>query len=121
MQKLFASEAALRHYSELVDMLGASGVLQGDGTPMGGDLKASFRSTVVGTIYGGSSEIQREISSPSCDWVSPRAARPPDQGAQCPVKAGGRFSMKAWAPSRASALPKTALLSSVLAIPDSAP
>ena len=30
-QKLFASEAALRHYSELVDMLGASGVLQGDG------------------------------------------------------------------------------------------
>ena len=29
--------------------------------------------------------------------------------------------MKAWAPSRASALPKTARLSSVLAIPDSAP
>ena len=63
MQKLFASEAALRHYSELVDMLGASGVLQGDGAPMGGDLEAHFRSTVVGTIYGGSSEIQREIIS----------------------------------------------------------
>ena len=30
---------------------------------MGGDLEAHFRSTVVGTIYGGSSEIQREIIS----------------------------------------------------------
>lgn len=63
MQKLFASEASLRHYSELVDMLGASGVLQGEGAPMDGELEAHFRSTVVGTIYGGSSEIQREIIS----------------------------------------------------------
>ena len=63
MQKLFSSEAALRHYSSLVDMLGASGVLQGDAAPMDGELEAHFRSTVVGTIYGGSSEIQREIIS----------------------------------------------------------
>jgi alkylation response protein AidB-like acyl-CoA dehydrogenase len=63
MAKLFASEAAQRHYSELLDMLGSTGVLQPGATdaPLEGDLEAHFRSTVVGTIYGGASEIQREI------------------------------------------------------------
>jgi alkylation response protein AidB-like acyl-CoA dehydrogenase len=63
MVKLFASEAAQRHYSQLLDMLGSMGVLQPgvDGAPLEGDVEAHFRSTVVGTIYGGASEIQREI------------------------------------------------------------
>ena len=63
MAKLFSSEAELRHYGELVDMLGPAGVLQPgvDGAPLEGELEHHFRSTVVGTIYGGASEIQREI------------------------------------------------------------
>jgi hypothetical protein len=63
MAKLFNSEAAQRHYSELVDMLGSAGVLQpgAAGAPLQGDLEAHFRSTVVSTIYGGASEIQRDI------------------------------------------------------------
>jgi alkylation response protein AidB-like acyl-CoA dehydrogenase len=63
MAKLFASEAAQRHYGELLGMLGSKGVLQpgAEGAPLEGDLEAHFRSTVVGTIYGGASEIQRDI------------------------------------------------------------
>jgi hypothetical protein len=63
MGKLFNSEAAQRHYGELVDMLGSAGVLQpgAPGAPLEGDLEAHFRSTVVATIYGGASEIQRDI------------------------------------------------------------
>jgi len=63
MAKLFNSEAAQRHYGALVDMLGSAGVLQpgAAGAPLDGDLEAHFRSTVVATIYGGASEIQRDI------------------------------------------------------------
>jgi alkylation response protein AidB-like acyl-CoA dehydrogenase len=63
MTKLFASESAQRHYGEMVDMLGSEGVLQpgAAGAPLDGEIEAHFRSTVVGTIYGGASEIQREI------------------------------------------------------------
>ncbi len=63
MHKLFWSETDQRHYEELVAMLGPEGALQPDGTPapLEGELEASFRSAVVGTIYGGASEVQREI------------------------------------------------------------
>ena len=63
MAKLFNSEAGQRHYGELVDMLGSAGVLQpgAPGAPLEGDLEAHFRSMVVTTIYGGASEIQRDI------------------------------------------------------------
>ena len=63
MSKLYGSEAAQRHYGELLDMLGPEGILQpgAPGAPLEGDLEHHFRSTVVGTIYGGASEIQREI------------------------------------------------------------
>jgi hypothetical protein len=63
MAKLFFSEADQRHYSELVDMLGPAGVLQPGvaAAPLEGEIEHYFRSTVVGTIYGGASEIQREI------------------------------------------------------------
>ncbi len=63
MAKLFVNEAAQRHYADLLDLLGPEGVLQpgAAGAPLEGDLEAHFRSAVVGTIYGGASEIQREI------------------------------------------------------------
>jgi 3-oxocholest-4-en-26-oyl-CoA dehydrogenase alpha subunit len=63
MCKLFASEAAQRHYSELLDLMGSQGVLQpgAPGAVLEGELEAHFRSMVVTTIYGGASEIQREI------------------------------------------------------------
>jgi alkylation response protein AidB-like acyl-CoA dehydrogenase len=63
MHKLFFAEAALRHYSDLLDLLGPEGVLQPEApwAPMAGEIEAAFRSAQVGTIYGGSSEIQREI------------------------------------------------------------
>jgi 3-oxocholest-4-en-26-oyl-CoA dehydrogenase alpha subunit len=61
IHKLFASEALQRHHSELLDLLGPEAVLQTEDAPMNGAIEASFRSAVVGTIYGGSTEIQREI------------------------------------------------------------
>jgi alkylation response protein AidB-like acyl-CoA dehydrogenase len=63
MHKLFWSETDQRHYEELVDMLGPEGALQPGtaGAPIAGEVEAAFRSAVVGTIYGGASEVQREI------------------------------------------------------------
>jgi alkylation response protein AidB-like acyl-CoA dehydrogenase len=63
MAKLFGPEAAQRHYSELLDLLGPEAVLQpgAPGAPLGGTIEHAFRNAVVGTVYGGSSEIMREI------------------------------------------------------------
>jgi len=63
MHKLFWPESDQRRYGELVDLLGPEGVLQpeAEGAPLTGEFERSFRMAVVGTIYGGSSEIQREI------------------------------------------------------------
>lgn len=63
MAKLYGSEASQRHYSTLQDLLGAEAVLthQAQGAPLHGDVDSAFRYAIVGTIYGGTSEIQREI------------------------------------------------------------
>jgi alkylation response protein AidB-like acyl-CoA dehydrogenase len=63
MAKLFGPEAAQRHYSDLLDILGPEGVLQpgAPGAPLDGSIEQAFRNAVVGTVYGGSSEIMREI------------------------------------------------------------
>lgn len=63
MWKLFTTEAAQRHYSDILDILGAEGVLAPEAAdaPRGGKFEEGFRSAVVGTIYGGTSEILREI------------------------------------------------------------
>lgn len=63
MWKLFATEAAQRHSSDILDILGPEGVLAPDaaGAPAGGRFEEGFRAAVVGTIYGGTSEILREI------------------------------------------------------------
>jgi alkylation response protein AidB-like acyl-CoA dehydrogenase len=63
MAKLYGSEAHQRHYSTLQDILGAEAVLthQAAEAPLQGDVDSAFRYAIVGTIYGGTSEIQREI------------------------------------------------------------
>jgi alkylation response protein AidB-like acyl-CoA dehydrogenase len=63
MRKLFWSESAQRHYSDALDILGAEGALAPDasGAPVAGKLEQGFRAAVVTTVYGGASEILREI------------------------------------------------------------
>ncbi|MGE0880454.1 MAG: acyl-CoA dehydrogenase family protein [Acidimicrobiia bacterium] len=63
MAKLFGPEAAQRHYSDLLDLLGPEAVLQphAEGAPLDGSIEHAFRNAVVATVYGGSSEIMREI------------------------------------------------------------
>jgi alkylation response protein AidB-like acyl-CoA dehydrogenase len=63
MAKLFATEAFRAASSDLLDLLGAAGVLNhGDpGAPAGGWIEHAFRHAIVTTIYAGSSEIQRSI------------------------------------------------------------
>ena len=63
MRKLFWSESAQRHYSDTLDILGAEGVLSPGAadTPFGGKFEHDFRAAVVTTVYGGASEILREI------------------------------------------------------------
>ncbi|MFD0689509.1 acyl-CoA dehydrogenase family protein [Actinomadura fibrosa] len=63
MSKLFYSEASQRHYSDALDILGAAGVLAPDapGAPAGGAFERDFRAAVVTTIYGGASEVLRDV------------------------------------------------------------
>jgi len=63
MRKLFWAETMQRHYSDALDILGAEGVLAPDaaGAPAAGMFEHGFRAAVVTTVYGGASEILREI------------------------------------------------------------
>jgi alkylation response protein AidB-like acyl-CoA dehydrogenase len=63
MAKLHITEAFVRASSELLDLLGPDGLLQmgEEGTVERGLVEHAFRHAVVTTIYGGSSEVQREI------------------------------------------------------------
>jgi 3-oxochol-4-en-24-oyl-CoA dehydrogenase len=63
MAKLHITEAFVRASSELIDLLGPAGLvaLGDDGAVLGGLVEHAFRHAVVTTIYGGSSEVQREI------------------------------------------------------------
>jgi len=61
--KLFSAESAQRQHWDLLDILGAEAVLNreaGD-APLTAAVEEAWRRGVVGTIYGGSSEIMREI------------------------------------------------------------
>ena len=61
--KLFSAESAQRQHWDLLDILGAEAVLrrEADDAPLTAAVEEAFRRGVVGTIYGGSSEIMREI------------------------------------------------------------
>jgi alkylation response protein AidB-like acyl-CoA dehydrogenase len=63
MHKLWYAEAMTADASELVDMLGAEGVLaHGEaGAPVDGWVEHLHRHAAVTTIYGGTSEVQRGI------------------------------------------------------------
>ena len=63
MSKLFRSEADQRHHRDALDILGSEGVLApgAPGAPLAGGAEFGFRASVVETIYGGSSEIMREM------------------------------------------------------------
>jgi alkylation response protein AidB-like acyl-CoA dehydrogenase len=63
MHKLFYAESMTADAAELVDMLGAEGVLQRgeEGAPVDGWVEHLFRHAAVTTIYGGTSEMQRSI------------------------------------------------------------
>jgi alkylation response protein AidB-like acyl-CoA dehydrogenase len=63
MAKLLITEAFVQASSELVDLLGPDGLVpMGEGgTVLQGLVEHAFRHAVVTTIYGGSSEVQREI------------------------------------------------------------
>jgi alkylation response protein AidB-like acyl-CoA dehydrogenase len=63
MSKMFRSETDQRHYRDALDVLGAEGLLApgAPGAPRHGTFEFGFRSSVVETIYGGASEIMREM------------------------------------------------------------
>ena len=63
MAKLHITEAFVPASSELLDLLGPDGLLRmgEDGAVGAGLAEHAFRHAVVTTIYGGSSEVQREI------------------------------------------------------------
>lgn len=61
--KLFGTESERLAVEALIDLFGARGVLRRDvnGSPLDGVIEESFRYGAVETIYGGSSEVMREI------------------------------------------------------------
>jgi alkylation response protein AidB-like acyl-CoA dehydrogenase len=61
MAKLFSSERSQMQHQTLLDLLGADGMVSGDSAPLDGMVEWEFRNSVVSTIYGGTSEVMREI------------------------------------------------------------
>ncbi len=63
MTKLFASECYKRHCTELQDLMGAEGMLthHNADAPAGGLVEEHVRHSPVTTIYGGTSEINRNL------------------------------------------------------------
>ena len=61
--KLFMNETGQRVADAALDLLGPEGVLRcgESGAPIGGRFERSYRYTVVDTIGGGASEIQKNI------------------------------------------------------------
>lgn len=63
MAKLWLTEAFVGASSDLLDLVGPAGLLSRGGPTrvLDGLLEHAFRHAMVTTIYGGSSEVQREI------------------------------------------------------------
>ena len=74
MTKLFASESYKKHCAWFLDMMGADGLLTHDdaGAHMDGRIEEHFRHAPVTAIYGGTSEINRNLVAEG--WLGlPRA------------------------------------------------
>ncbi len=67
MTKLFASESYKKHCSWFLDLMGPEGLRTGEDPDahMGGRIEENFRHAPVTTIYGGTSEINRNIVAES--------------------------------------------------------
>ncbi|MFV2173118.1 acyl-CoA dehydrogenase family protein [Actinomadura sp. LOL_016] len=63
MRKLYWSESGQRHLADALDILGAEGLLAPGAAdaPAGGTFERDFRAATVTTIYGGASEVLRDI------------------------------------------------------------
>ena len=63
MQKIFTTETAQRVTNTCMEILGLFGQLKGDSkwAPLAGRVEHQHRWTIVGTIYAGTNEIQRNI------------------------------------------------------------
>ena len=63
MTKLFASESYKKHSKWFIDMAGTDGLLYlgEEDAPVGGVIEEHFRHAPVTTIYGGTSEISRNL------------------------------------------------------------
>jgi alkylation response protein AidB-like acyl-CoA dehydrogenase len=63
--KLFSTEALQRMTSDLLELIGPEGLLNhhSPAAPSGGAMEHAFRHSTVTTIYGGSSEVMRNIIS----------------------------------------------------------
>ncbi|NNE72208.1 MAG: acyl-CoA dehydrogenase [Acidimicrobiales bacterium] len=63
MTKLFASESYKQHAHWILDLMGPEGLLQhgADAAPLGGSIEEHWRHAPVTTIYGGTSQITRNL------------------------------------------------------------
>jgi alkylation response protein AidB-like acyl-CoA dehydrogenase len=63
MTKLFASESYKKHSKWFIDMFGTQGLLRlgNPDAPAGGVIDEHFRHAPVTTIYGGTSEISKNL------------------------------------------------------------
>jgi alkylation response protein AidB-like acyl-CoA dehydrogenase len=63
MYKLYMNELGQRVANQALELMGAEGVLKPgvEGAPVGGRFERSYRYTVVDTIGGGTSEVQKNI------------------------------------------------------------
>ncbi len=110
MRKLFWTETIQRHYSDALDILGAEGVLAPDAAnaPGGGTFEHDFRAAVVTTVYGGASEILREIIAErrsACRATGPAAemaAQVHLGGSTSAAVCSAQISDRAWAALRHS-------------------
>ena len=61
--KLYMTETDQRHHQDMLDIMAPHGLLDAgsDAAPLDAAVEQAFRYGVVGTVYGGSSEIMREI------------------------------------------------------------
>jgi 3-oxocholest-4-en-26-oyl-CoA dehydrogenase alpha subunit len=59
--KLFATEALARASESLLDVLGPDGLRQDADAPAGGRIEHAFRLAPVTTVWGGTSEIQKNL------------------------------------------------------------